>query len=293
MQQHHPSAATPPHQAKPTSSVTGTTTTMVTNKRLQQNNNLQAPVNILLTSPSPRKIKTFEQKIKLLNQKYDIFLVKFDFVEVNAYKTIRDFFLSHKEYTHLAIIPDDLLVDVKHIDKLVQDLTERDYPVLSGISNFACTTKRFFNNMTCIEYGKIDAYMRMKKTGRYDYFKDIMSRERYNEIKEQMKDKPNRIIRVTISSFPPTVIRRDIVEKLEFGTNLMGVDTDFFQKCINAGVDTYADLDVQTTHLKGIEENRDIDYLINLAYFDNIDTKVNYIMSNPPERKEIFTPKVQ
>jgi len=147
--------------------------------------------------------------------------------------------------------------------------------------------------MTAIEYGKIDALEQMRKTGRYNYFRDIMSRDRYNQIKEQMKDKPNRIIRVIMSSFPLTVIRRDIVEKLEFGMNLMGVDTDFFQKCINAGIPTYADLDVQTLHLKGIEENRDIDYLINMAFHDNIDTKVNYIKSNPPERQEIFLPKVK
>lgn len=269
---------------------TTTTTPPVTNKRTQ--NNLQAP-NILLSSPSPRKIKPFEQKLKLLNQKYDYFTVKFDFDEINAYRTIRNFFLSHKEYTHLAIIPDDLLVNVAHIDKLVDDLTKNDYPVLSGISNFACTTKRFFNNMTAIEYGKIDALEQLRKTGRYDYFKHIMNRERYNEIKKQMENKPNRIIRVIMSSFPVTIIRRDIVEKLEFGMNLMGVDTDFFQKCIKEGVPAYADLDVETLHLKGIEENRDIDYLINMAFHDNIDTKVNYIKSNPPERQEIFLPKIQ
>ena len=270
-----------PQQAKPMNSET--------NKRFQ---NLQAP-NILLASPSPRKIKPFERKIQALNQKYDTFLVKFDFDEIHAYQTIRNFFLDHKEYTHVAIIPDDLLVDVKHVDKLVEDITKFDYPVISGISNFTCESKRFFNNMTCIEYGKIDALLQLQKTGRYDYFKQIMPRERYNEIKEKMKDKPNRIIRVIFSAFPCTIIRRDVMEKIEFGMNLMGVDTVFFQSCIKAGIPTYADLDVETLHLKSIEDNRDIDYLINMAFKDNINTSVNYIMSKPPERQEIFSPKVK
>ena len=271
----------PPHQAAPMNSAT--------NKRFQ---NLQAP-NLLIASPSPRKIKPFERKVNALNQKYDIFLAKFDFDEIHAYQTIRNYFLEHTEYTHLAIMPDDLLVDVKHADKLVEDLTKNDYPVISGISNFACTTKRFFNNMTCIEYGKIDALIQLQKTGRYDYFKHIMSRERYDKIRAEMKDSDNRIIRVIFSAFPFTIIRRDVVEKIEFGMNLMGVDTVFFQSCIKNGIATYCDLDVQTLHLKGIEENRDIDYMIKMAFNDNIDTKVNYVKSNPPERQEIFLPKIQ
>jgi hypothetical protein len=276
------------HQAKPMSS------TEVITKR-SQNNSLQAP-NLLLTSPSPRKIKPFERKIEALNEKYDIFLVKHDFDEINAYRTIRNFFLEHKEYTHMALIPDDLLVDVKHVDKLVEHITGQgfnDYPVISGVCNFACTNKKFFNNMAMIEYGKIDAQAQLEKTGRYDYFKHIMSRERYNHLKEKMKDKPNRIIRVIFSAFPLTIIRRDVMEKIEFGMNLMGVDTVFFQSCIKAGIPTFADLDVQTLHLMGIERNRDIDYLIKMAWNDNIDTKVSYIKSKPPERQEIFRPKVQ
>lgn len=275
----------PPHQQTPQSNHQSTA-----NKRFPQN--LPAP-NLLLASPSPRKIKPFERKLQALNQKYDIFLSKFNFDEINAYQTIRNYFLEHTEYTHLAILPDDLLVDVKHVDKIVEDLIESDYQVISGISNFACTTKKFFNNMTCIEYGKIDAQEQLKKTGRYNYFQHIMNRDRYNEIREQMKDKPNRIIRVIFSAFPFTVIRRDVVEKIEFGMNLMGVDTVFFQSCLKLGIPTFVDLDVQTLHLKGIEENRDIDYLINMAFKDNIDTKVTYVKSKPPEKQDIFLPKIQ
>lgn len=279
------------HQPSPTKAPPMSTINQVKNIR-KIGNKVQAP-RLLISSPSPRKIKQFKEKLDYLNTKYDVFQVKYDFVEINAYKSIRDFFLSHTEYTHLAIIPDDLLVDMVHVDRLMQHIQEYDYAVISGICNFACINRKFFNKMGAIEYGKVDAYDRMKKTGRFDYFKDIMTRERFDEIREKLKDKPNRIIRVSHSAFPLTIIRRDVVEKIEFGSNLMGVDTDFFQKLIKEGVAAYADLDVQTLHLKGIEDNRDIDELLNTAYFENIDTRVKYTPSNPPERQEIFTPAVK
>lgn len=280
-----------PTQSPPQTAVT--TTTTIKNVRKQGTTTANQAPRLLISSPSPRRIKQFKQKLDILNTKYDIFLVKYDFVEINAYKSIRNFFLEHKEYTHLAILPDDLLVDLKHVDKLMADIQEGDYQVISGVCNFACTNRRMFNKIGAIEYGKVDAHERMKKSGRFDYFNDIMSRERLEQIKKQLEKKPHRIIRVSHSAFPLTIIRRDVVEQIEFGSNLMGVDTDFFQKAIKAGIPTYADLDVQTFHLKGIELNRDIDFLINTAYFDNIDTRVMYNKSNPPKREEIFLPKTQ
>lgn len=256
--------------------------------------NLKIPApKLLIAVPSPRKIKQFKEKLDILNTKYDVFIVKNDFIEVNAYKSIRDFFLQHIEYTHLAILPDDLLVDMRHVDKLVDDLKQYDYAVLSGICNFACTNRRMFEKMGAIEYGKVDALQRMISTGRFDYQGDIMTRQRYNEIKKQMEKKTNRIIRVSHSAFPLTIIRRDVVEKIEFGTNLMGVDTHFFQQVNTLGITAYADLDVETFHLKGIEQNRDMKKLLTTGFNENIDTRVVYTKSNPPQRDEIFLPAVQ
>src|SRR6476620_1344884 len=85
-------------------------------------NKEQSPtVNLLIINPSPRKIKLFEAKLNILNTKYDILREKNNFNEVEAYNNCRDYFLSHTEYTHMAILPDDLLVDLKHVDKLVDD----------------------------------------------------------------------------------------------------------------------------------------------------------------------------
>ena len=254
----------------------------------------QAPtINLLILNPSPRNIKIFEAKLRKLNTKYDILRIKNDFDEKHAYNSGREWFLSHPEYTHLAILPDDLLVDVKHVDKLIEDLEEFDYDVLSGISNFAMSTANFFKNMTAIEWTKYEAVDQIKKTGRFDYFKHIMSRDRYHKIKEEMKNKPNRIIRVAISHFPFTIMKRHVVEKITFGANLMGVDTVFFQDCIKNNIATYADLDVELWHIKGVEDNKQMTNSIIMSYDRSISTKVHYIESNKPEREEIFLPKVQ
>ena len=264
-----------------------------TRKRSKSKAPSQEPINLLILNPSPRNIKIFEAKLKKLNTKYDILRIKNDFDEKHAYNSGRDWFLSHPEYTHLAILPDDLLVDLKHVDKLIEDLEEFDFDVLSAISNFALSTANFYKNMTAIEWTKYEAVDQIRKTGRFDYFKHIMSRERYHKIKEEMQNKPNRIIRVAMSHFPFTIMKRHVVEKITFGSNLMGVDTVFFQDCIKNNIATFADLDVELYHIKGIEENKQMSESIIMAFDRSISTKVHYIESNKPEREEIFLPKIQ
>jgi hypothetical protein len=253
----------------------------------------QSPINLLIINPSPRKIKLFEVKLEILNQKYDILREKYNFDEVDAYNQCRNYFLSHPEYTHMAILPDDLLVDLKHVDKLVEDLEKYDYDVLSGISNFAMSSKNFWNRMTCIDYNNYGAVDQLAKTARFDYFTQVMTRERYDKIKEEMANKPNRIIRVALSNFPFTIAKRHVIEKIEFGMSLMGVDTVFFQSCINHGIPTYADLDVQMVHIKGIEENHEMKDSIFMAFDRSVTTKIHFIVSNPPKKEQIFLPKIQ
>ena len=259
----------------------------------QEQSNQQQKVNLLIINPSPRKIKLFEAKLQILNTKYDILREKNNFNEVEAYNNCRDYFLSHPEYTHLAILPDDLLVDLKHVDRLVEDLEKYDYDVLSGISNFSMESKNFFNHMTCIDYLNYGAVDQLAKTARFDYFKQVMTREDYVKLKEKLADKPDRIIRVALSNFPLTIAKRHVIEKIEFGMSLMGVDTVFFQSCINKGIATYADLDVEMLHIKGIEDNHEMQGSILMAFDRSITTKIHHIISNPPKKEQVFLPKIQ
>lgn len=262
------------------------------NNRLQSKT--QKKVNLLIVNPSPRNIKLFETKLKKLNQKYDIYREKYNFIEVDAYENCRHFFLSHpNKYTHMAILPDDLLVDVKHVDQLVNDLEKYDYDVLSGICNVAMSTKRMFSIMAAIDYRKYEAVDQLSKKGRFDFFKYIMTRAEWETTKKNMEKKQNRIIRVGWAGFPFTIIKRSIAEKIQFSTNLMGIDTMFYQSCLHNGIATYADLDVEMLHIKGMEDNRDMQNSILFAFDRSVNTKINYITSNPPKHEQVFLKKIE
>lgn len=264
------------------------------------NNNKSEPINLLIFSPSPRNIPWFNQKLEILNEKYDVLRVKNDFTEIGAYRSGREFFLKHPEYTHLAILPDDLLVEVEQVDKLVSDLKKYNYPVLSGICNFAYSSRNFFERMSLIDFKKFDAVQELSRTGKYDYFKNIMHRSDYQKLLESFKNKKDKIVRAAYSAFPFMIIRRDIVEKIPFGANEMGVDTVFAQSCINTNTPIYVDLEVETAHLKGMEKNTEMSVenefgvkipVSKLAWDNKIDTRVYYLPKNPPKREELFLPK--
>jgi hypothetical protein len=104
-------------------------------------------------------------------------------------------------------------------------------------------------------------------------------------------EEKQKIVRVTFSAFSFTIVRRDVMEIIEFGHNTMGVDTVFFQRCIQNSIPTYADLTVEMLHMKGMEDNREMRNIIDYAFTNNINTKVNTNMLNPPKRQEIFLPK--
>lgn len=235
---------------------------------------------------APRKIKLFQQKLNELNQYYDCFIIKNEFKELEAYKTGRNFFLSHPEYTHLAILPDDLLVEVEDVQQLIKDIEKFNYPVISGICNFNASTKKFFNMMSCLEFRKYGHTEIMKRTGKYDW-RAIMVRDEYDDLLK----KGNTLIRVSHTAFPFQIIRRDVVEKIEFGHNPMGVDVVFSQDCLNNNIPIYVDLRVETFHLKGAEDNKEMRNIIDLVIAENIYTKVNTNKLNPPKREEIFLPK--
>lgn len=89
-------------------------------------------VNLLFGCPSPRDIPEVLDLHPTLP--CDIFVVKYK-QEYEAYFEIREFFLGHKEYTHLAIACDDIVVKPNHIRRLVKDLELFDYDILSGTMN--------------------------------------------------------------------------------------------------------------------------------------------------------------
>ena len=65
---------------------------------------------------------------------YDILVVE-NIREVEAYHFARNYFLLRKEYTHLVICPDDLIIDHDAFESLKRNVEEYGLSNLSGIAN--------------------------------------------------------------------------------------------------------------------------------------------------------------
>lgn len=245
-------------------------------------------VNLLIMNPSPRAIKQFESSLKKINELYDVYRIKFNFNEKQAYEKGRQFFLSHPEYTHMAILPDDLIVDAEDIDILIKDLEQKDYPVISGICNFSLESKKFFNTMCLIAEDKYMAYDEFMLTAKYQY-DFLMKRSEF----ENKRDKGINIERVLFSGFPFSIIRRDVLEKIGFTPvepqfksrviDGMGIDCVFYNNCLRMNIPCYVDYRLEALHLKEIQICNDTTFIIRFRVFANVNTNITPYLNEKEE----------
>lgn len=88
--------------------------------------------NPILFIPSPRDIPEVKKWWPLLP--YDKFIVKYT-PQLSAYTQGKVFFLSHPEYSHLVMMPDDLEVPPDKLEQLRDRMQFHKLKVISGISN--------------------------------------------------------------------------------------------------------------------------------------------------------------
>ena len=160
--------------------------------------------------------------------------------EYEAYKIMRNYFLTHTEYTHMLIATDDIVVTPEHINQLEKDLKTHDYPVLSGMMN--------------VNQGdKINVNLSMRIAAKERQFRT------YYWIHRDELPKSD-IFQVEFSGFPLMAIRRDVVEKFEFDADkvLMGgraengasLDLVFCWRCKENGIPIFADQRIDMRHLR-------------------------------------------
>jgi len=105
---------------------------------------MKEPLNFLLCSPSPRDMQDVYDALKKCP--YDRLYAKY-FPEIRAYDLMRNFFLSHSEYTHFVICPDDLLIKPENLERIRVELAKFDYANLAGVCNVDLTDLKDYINI--------------------------------------------------------------------------------------------------------------------------------------------------
>jgi hypothetical protein len=204
----------------------------------------------LIFIPSPRNIEPFNNAAAQLH--IDKLWVKY-YPEIEAYQHARDYFLKHREeYTHLIILPDDLIVTEPDLYVLMFDINRKHYDVISGwcrntirqmytYQGHPETEETAASNVSYI----LPPYPPAQ--GTYDQYQFIP----ISDINRIRNDKAqNDIVQVKYAGFAPTIISRQVIEQIPFRIESCCVDSCFAHDLYKAGIAQYCDLCVKSTHLE-------------------------------------------
>ncbi len=165
--------------------------------------------------------------------------------EILAYNIIQEQFLD-SDYTHIVIIPDDLLVNREDYEILKQDMEKYPEDVVSGYCNVDTTQFKDYANIT------------------YDVVSPLRANRVYNWVPLQDADVRNDTISVGYAGFGMFAVPKSIFELgIRFrndsfnGQNWDGccVDVMFCYDVIQKGHKVLCDLRLRSQHLK-ISDNR-------------------------------------
>lgn len=208
----------------------------------------------MLCCPSPRNIDEVYEELKLTG--YNRLYAKY-YPEKTAYRLLQKYFIDHQEYTHLVICPDDLIIKKEHTDKLIQDLRDNDYPVLSGVCNVDQGANKDFLNIT----------YNLPHPTRTVPERKVIGWRHYHWIHKDTKFS-NPVLPVLFSGFACMFLRRDVVERYRFtddarqnGTPSLitgAIDVMFANVCAIEHIPQMVDTTVRMEHLKGKERYFDI-----------------------------------
>lgn len=94
----------------------------------------EAKIGMLVAIPSPRDIPEFKKAVDECLQPYDKVWFKYFHQASNPYNLIREYFLKRPRYSHIAILPDDLVINKQGVDKLIDNVVSdpQKYRVMMG-----------------------------------------------------------------------------------------------------------------------------------------------------------------
>lgn len=195
-------------------------------------------MKLLLAAPSPRNIKEVQDEWDKINE--DMLIVK-HYQEYDAYQIIRNFFLEHTEYTHLAICPDDLIVTQKDVNILKRDIKKHDYAVITGLCN--------------VEHGDDSCYNVIVSD-----LPNLIHRQRSWRGFAKEGELTETITKVLFAGFALEIIRRDVIEMIDFDSesklqggdpnHIGNLDLIFSYKCFEKCIPIYCDKRAKMVHLR-------------------------------------------
>jgi len=209
--------------------------------------------------PSPRDVVEVKEAIDSIN--HDRLWVKYH-PQLEAYHVGRMYFLEHMQYTHLMIIPDDLVVLPEHVETLLSNC--ENYKVLSGWSNnTSLKTLQLGGNeleadLLPEDAPDVDTTTSMTSLppnppsmGTYEgyHFDKIEHMEVLGKMPLLGKGTIHKILH---TGFAPTMMTREVVERIPFrGDETSGccVDSCFSLDLHKEGIEQFVDASVRTFHM--------------------------------------------
>ena len=190
---------------------------------------------LLIFIPSPRDIREFKDAIEKLP--HDKLWVKYLHYRNEPYQKARTFFLNHKEYTHFAICPDDLIPTVEGVEQLWKDAQTLSF--IAGICN-----------VDMEDMGKVAATLRapsvVREGRRFDWIRST-----------DLKGFDSNIVKVGWCGTPFAILNRKLMEQIEFRGDLHwnpfadkteSFDIQIAHDLKELGVDEYIDTRVFFKH---------------------------------------------
>ena len=176
----------------------------------------------------------------------DKLVIKY-FTHDKAHEIAKEFFMRHREYSHMLVYAEDILATPCHVKMLIKDAESRDFDVISGYSNFDLKRKWLAFSLKNLSKTKIIS------ANQYGFPTiDYILTDKFNDV----------YLRVFFVGLPLTLIKRSVLEKVSFrpykyiidyalGKKLKrGImfDLQFAIECYKLGIPIYIDKRVFVIH---------------------------------------------
>lgn len=209
-------------------------------------------MNPLIVIPSPRDIPDFKEAMDNIN--YDKLWVKYHYPEMVAYQKIRYEFLSRTEYTHMIIIPDDLIVTPEKLEILIEDynhIRDAEDTVISGYCNVDTTRFKDCANVTISRVNN-------NRSARIYSWITLEDMKEFNDNVEDPNIQESYLMHVGFVGFACMIIPRKIIQHRHFrndsrsGNDAEGccVDIMFCNDVLDENYRILCDIRCRFNHLK-------------------------------------------